>query len=173
MVDDLEGWKEFTKGVKKITKDESSEKSSISSEEKAVITDKTEPIRKVIHSKVHEYTKISLASSGVMTGKQAEKMDKGLLKIDAKLDLHGYTLNDAQEKLCEFILNSYHQNKRLVLIITGKGINSSSLSTIKGEFMHWLNIPKLRPYILRVSQAKQKDGGSGAYYVYLKRCKAC
>ena len=46
---------------------------------------------------------------------------KGKLKIQAKLDLHGFTLEESKEKVAEFVLKNYKYKKRLLLVITGKG----------------------------------------------------
>ena len=48
------------------------------------------------------------------------KIKKGKLKIQSKLDLHGFTVEESKEKVAEFILKNYEFNKRLLLIITGK-----------------------------------------------------
>ena len=65
--------------------------------------------------------------------------------------------------------------KRCVLIITGKGLRDDNkpwyetTGVINQALIGWLNNPEIRPFILSVAQAKQSDGGSGAYYILLKR----
>ena len=94
------------------------------------------------------------------------KMKKGDYKIDASIDLHGYTLKEAIQKFEEFILQSWHLKKRLLLVITGKGIGDNS---IRSMLTNWVNNKNIRPFILRIGFASTKHGGTGAFYVLLKR----
>jgi DNA-nicking Smr family endonuclease len=98
------------------------------------------------------------------------KMDSGKLKIDAVLDLHGFTRNDAFALLKNFINTAHAQGKRLLLIITGKGGKSEyNLSVLKQELPHWLNDQSIRDKILRFTLAHKSHGGAGAFYLLLKR----
>lgn len=103
----------------------------------------------------------------------AEKFVAGKMKIQAVLDLHGSREKDAFEQLQNFIITNYNQGKRCLLIITGKGKNSEvwweSKGVLRQALPNWLNNPEIRPYILAVANAKQEDGGSGAFYCLLKR----
>jgi DNA-nicking Smr family endonuclease len=89
------------------------------------------------------------------------------------LDLHGSREKEAFEQLQNFIITNYNQGKRCLLVITGKGKNSEvwweSKGVLRQALPNWLNNPEIRPYILAVANAKQEDGGSGAFYCLLKR----
>ncbi|MGL4237484.1 Smr/MutS family protein [Tabrizicola sp.] len=104
------------------------------------------------------------------------KMTRGKLAPEARIDLHGMTLAEAHPELIRFILNAQAQGLRLVLVITGKGKRREDAGPIphrtgalRHQVPHWLQLPPLGPAVLQVTEAHLKHGGSGAYYVYLRR----
>ncbi len=99
------------------------------------------------------------------------KAAKGLIPIDARLDLHGMTEPAAQTRVTRFILGAREDGLRFVLVITGKGSRAGGegRGVIRARFLDWIETAPLRGAIARVAQAKPKDGGSGAFYVFLKR----
>jgi DNA-nicking Smr family endonuclease len=104
------------------------------------------------------------------------KMTRGKLAPEARIDLHGMTLAEAHPELIRFILNGQSAGLRLVLVITGKGKRREDsgpipqrMGALRHQVPHWLHLPPLGPVVLQVSQAHLKHGGSGAYYVYLRR----
>lgn len=119
----------------------------------------------------------SLAAAPLqMDAKTHGKMTRGKLAPEARIDLHGMTLSEAHPELIRFILNAQSDGLRLVLVITGKGKRGQDIGPIPqrmGVLRHqvpqWLRQPPLRQAILQVSEAHLKHGGSGAYYVYLRR----
>ncbi len=94
------------------------------------------------------------------------------MAIERTLDLHGMTQVEAHRALLQFIAAAVHGGAQLVLVITGKG-NASSPEmrggVLKPRFLDWIEEQPLKSEIARVSPAKQKDGGAGAFYVFLKR----
>ena len=95
-----------------------------------------------------------------------------------KLDLHGYTIEEANKTVEKFINKCFDENVTKTIIITGKGLRSKSvanpylskdLSILKysvPEFIESnLNLMKM---IIEITDAKIEDGGSGAFYIYLK-----
>ena len=108
------------------------------------------------------------------------KLKHGLLKPERKLDLHGLIYEKAQFHVKEFIYQAYHDEKRLILIVTGKSrkplINESFFSdsrrgVINRSFPIWLESESLKHLILNVTTAHFSHGGDGAYYVYLRKKK--
>ena len=97
------------------------------------------------------------------------------------IDLHGYTLNEANKVIEEFILQSYSQNVHKLIIVTGKGSHSQNeknpyvskdLSILKYSVPEFIYKNKeLMKLIFEITDAKIEDGGSGAFYVYLKKNK--
>ena len=97
-----------------------------------------------------------------------DRLRKGQIEIEARIDLHGMRQEQAMMALEQFILNAGLQKMRCVLVITGKG-SISSPSILRQNLPEWLQRENLRSYVLKWTQAHPKDGGAGAFYVYLKR----
>tara|TARA_Y100000590_G_scaffold438169_1_gene560647 strand:- start:3147 stop:3572 length:426 start_codon:yes stop_codon:yes gene_type:complete len=96
-----------------------------------------------------------------------------------KLDLHGFSLNDANITVKKFIINAFNDGYRKLLIVTGKGLRSKSidnpylsskLSTLKYSVPDYIkNEVNLNNKVLKISEANQEDGGAGAIYIFLKK----
>jgi DNA-nicking Smr family endonuclease len=99
--------------------------------------------------------------------RSAERLRRGRLPIEGRLDLHGMTQAAAVERLAEFIARSEAAGKRCVLVITGKGLASGGV--LRDQVPRWLNLPPNRARVLAFDYARPQDGGSGALYVLLKR----
>lgn len=113
-----------------------------------------------------------------MDRKAFQKLKRGKLVPEGKIDLHGMTLDRAHTVLTRFILSSHSAGRRLVLVITGKGKpggDNGPIPTRQGVLRHhvpgWLEVPPLSQAVLQVTQAHQSHGGGGAYYVYLRRAR--
>lgn len=107
-----------------------------------------------------------------MDGRNAERLRKGKMEVDGRLDLHGFTADSAWKALRSFILFSYRHKRRCVIIVTGKGWKSESgVGVLRSQLPKWLNTPEIQPFILGFSRAQDKDGGDGAFYVMIKRNK--
>ncbi|WP_460272935.1 Smr/MutS family protein [Celeribacter sp. ULVN23_4] len=113
-----------------------------------------------------------------MDRKKFGKMRKGKMVPEGRIDLHGMTLAQAHPALMRFILNSWAMERRLVLVITGKGKHRDEdgpipirRGVLKHQVPHWLHSSPLREAVLQVTEAHLKHGGTGAYYVYLRRPK--
>ncbi|MCL7465207.1 Smr/MutS family protein [Phaeovulum sp. NW3] len=112
----------------------------------------------------------------VMDRKTHRHMTRGKLEPEAKIDLHGMTLAQAHPELIRFILNAQDRGCRLVLVITGKGKRGlddgpipQRQGVLRHQVPHWLRLPPLGGAVMQVTEAHLKHGGSGAYYVYLRR----
>jgi len=111
-----------------------------------------------------------------MDRKSFQRLKRGKLTPEAKLDLHGMTLDHAHAALTRFILRAHGGGKRLVLVVTGKGKDRDGDGPIpvrhgvlRHNVPHWLRLPPLGPLVLQVTEAHIRHGGGGAYYVYLRR----
>lgn len=99
--------------------------------------------------------------------KRLRELKSGQIRWEARLDLHGLRPDDAQQALCTFITDQYHQARRCVLIIHGKGGKRHlDVPVIKNHVNHWL---QQLPQVLAFHSALARDGGNGALYVLLKR----
>ena len=93
-----------------------------------------------------------------------KKLVKGKIGIEAKLDLHGLSQDQAHDKFCAFITRTHKGGKRCVLVVTGKG-----RGILKSALYEWALSSAVSHLILKVATAQPKDGGDGAFYIYLKR----
>jgi DNA-nicking Smr family endonuclease len=121
----------------------------------------------------------ALASAPVAMDRKAHrKLTRGKLSPEARIDLHGMTLSAAHPALMRFIADAHARGLRLVLVITGKGKERDEFGPIptrtgvlKHQVPQWLTSGALRPVVLQVTEAHRTHGGTGAYYVYLRRRK--
>ncbi len=106
-----------------------------------------------------------------------KKINKGNIKVSAKLDLHGFTVNEAKKLVFEFINSNYINSNRLVLIISGKGKRLpvrdgwQGTGKLKSNIPNWLNSMALNEKIIWFDYAPQNKGGKGAFLIYLKKLK--
>ena len=95
-----------------------------------------------------------------------------------KFDLHGYTLDEANKKVKEIIISCSKNKYREILLITGKGLHSTSgedtyvsndLSKLRFSVPDFINTDdELKNYIISIEEAEKKDGGDGAILIKLK-----
>lgn len=111
-------------------------------------------------------------AAGVTPGvdrRTSERLRKGRMEIEGRIDLHGMKQPAAHTALNGFILRSHDLGRRTVLVITGKGRIGQGGGVLRNEVPNWLNQDPLREKVLAFFPAQPKDGGSGALYVLLKR----
>lgn len=96
-----------------------------------------------------------------------EKLRRGQMPIDGRIDLHGMGLDEAHETLARFLLSGHHHGRRCVLVITGKGREGRGV--LRQKFPQWMKEEPIAPIVLRFYPAKPQHGGSGAFYVLLRR----
>lgn len=113
-----------------------------------------------------------------MDKRRFQRMTRGKLDPESRIDLHGMTLAQAHAALNGFILRAQAQGLRLVLVITGKGRQVEDDGPIprrRGALKHdvpqWLRMAPLTGAVLELREAHARHGGSGAYYVYLRRMR--
>ncbi len=117
--------------------------------------------------------------------RSGEKLRKGQMAVEAKLDLHGMTQEGAHASVVRFVESQHAAGARCVLIVTGKGGRAADpfrpkaaagrftfsfgRGVLKEALPRWLNEPRLRARIIAVQPASRAHGGDGAVYVLLKR----
>lgn len=99
----------------------------------------------------------------------AKRLCDGGIRPEARLDLHGRTVDEACKAVAGFLARSQMSGRRCVLVITGKGSAGPGSGVIRGEFSVWLNAPENRVRVVACVPARPADGGGGAFYVYLKK----
>jgi len=119
---------------------------------------------------------------GNISVKESDFLEKNQQKIKVrKLDLHGYSLNDANKVIKKFIIESFNKRYNKLLIVTGRGLRSKSydnpyisknLSVLKNSVPEYIkNDENLNSIINKITKADQKDGGEGAINIFLKNNK--
>ncbi len=108
-----------------------------------------------------------------LTHPQKKRFDK--IK---RIDLHGFTLDEANETIKNFINKCFNENVTKIVVITGKGLHSKNIenpyiskdsSILKYSVPEFIKSNKgLSNMIIKLSDATTEDGGSGAFYIYIK-----
>jgi DNA-nicking Smr family endonuclease len=99
----------------------------------------------------------------------SDRLRKGRIGIQARIDLHGMTQTEAHGALAAFVLRCWSDGCRSMLVITGKGSSGQGGGVLRRAVPLWLNQPPLRERIIGIEEAGHKDGGAGALYVLLRR----
>ena len=109
------------------------------------------------------------------------KLDKKITFKTRSIDLHGYSLEEANKSIENFIVKSYQEKINKLIVVTGKGIHSQNekdpyvskdLSILKYSVPEFIsNNKNLMKIIYEMKDAKIEDGGSGAFYIFLKKNK--
>ena len=113
-----------------------------------------------------------------LTDKDINHQIKSIFKIRS-IDLHGFTLEQANKTIEDFIYQSYQKKINKIIVVTGKGLHSQNekdpyvskdLSTLKYSIPDFITNNKgLMNIINEIKDAKAEDGGSGAFYIFLKK----
>ncbi len=111
--------------------------------------------------------------------RRTERLRRGRLPVEARLDLHGYTQDQAHSALDHFLGEAQARGRRCVLVITGKGTTTEAAAgagmgaggVLRAQVPRWLNEPANRARVLAFDYAQPKHGGLGAIYVLMRRKK--
>ena len=97
----------------------------------------------------------------------------------SKIDLHGFTLEQANITITNFIENCYQNSVSKIIVVTGKGLHSNvekdpyvskDLSILKYSVPEYIeNNEELMKKIIEIKDAKIEDGGAGAFYIFLRK----
>ena len=158
---DKEDWESFLNNKKKINNNNPVKKKDIESPDKNKLdwenflnNEEKIPNKDFIHKKIIRYEKLK------------------------KIDLHGYTIEEANNAIEKFIQKCFNEDVTKIIVITGKGLRSKNvenpylsrdLSILKYSVPEFIEKNKsLTQFIIETTDAKIEDGGSGAFYIYLK-----
>ena len=121
-----------------------------------------------------------LSSNKKLPNKDLSKIKNNNLKI-SHIDLHGYSLEKANKKFKDFIIRSFENKITKLIVVTGKGLHSNNLSNpyvskdlsiLKHSVPEFIkNDNELMRIIIEIREASIEDGGSGSFYIYLKKKK--
>ena len=119
-----------------------------------------------------------ISSNEKLPNKDLKLNQHSLIKTKS-IDLHGYTLDEANKVISDFIKNCYEKKVNKIIVVTGKGLHSENeknpyvskdLSILKYSIPEYIsNNKSLMNVINEIKDAKIEDGGSGAFYIFLKK----
>lgn len=150
----------------------------IPKEKKPITPEPSSPYRPFRKKPAFALPPQELSSDNVQTNHRIQRV-KGV-EIEARIDLHGLTLEQARLRLAKFLIRSQENYCLWVLVITGKGrqkldekspFDASPRKTLRDHVPLWLEEAILRSVVSAYTTAKPQDGGSGALYVRLKRLR--
>ena len=93
-------------------------------------------------------------------------LNKRRIEPDGIIDLHGFKLQEAKIILKNYVFQAFNNNKRNILIITGKGLNKTG--ALKKEVPIWLNEREIKKILISYEDAPKSFGGEGALIIRLK-----
>ena len=121
-----------------------------------------------------------ISSDETLPNKDSKKLNHKIFKTKS-IDLHGYTLEEANKVIEKFILQSFEEKINKLIVVTGKGLHSQNekdpylskdLSILKYSVPEFIeNNNSLMNIISEIKEASIDDGGSGAFYIFLKKNK--
>ena len=100
------------------------------------------------------------------------RVARGTIEIEGRLDLHGYKLVEAKDRLLHFLERAQAYGKSLVLVITGKGSfapKGAERGVLKREVPMWLSQPDFRLLVIGFEEAASTHGGAGALYIRVRK----
>jgi DNA-nicking Smr family endonuclease len=117
-----------------------------------------------------------------LDGRTAERLRRGVLAPQGRLDLHGLTEDSAHRALLTFIAGAAARGLRLVIVVTGKGAKATApdepfdlarlgRGVLRTMTPRWLAQPELARFVADVRSAHRSHGGAGALYVYLRKAR--
>jgi len=112
---------------------------------------------------------LTLSAAPGLDARSAERLRRGELALEGRLDLHGHSQEEAHRALIAFIERAWRARRRALLVITGKGRERAGEGVLQAALPRWLNEAPLRARVLAFARARPKDGGEGALYVLLRR----
>jgi DNA-nicking Smr family endonuclease len=98
-----------------------------------------------------------------------DKLSRGRLPIEGRVDLHGMTQGEAHALLLSFLQRAHARGVRYVLVITGKGYSSGGDGVLKRQVPAWLSTPPFRVLVSSHDLAARNHGGEGALYIRLRK----
>lgn len=107
--------------------------------------------------------------SHAFDGPTHDKIAKGKLPIEGRVDLHGMTQDQAYSLLLSFLQRAHAGGVRYVLVITGKGSSSGGEGVLRRAVPSWLSTAPFRPLVSSHDHAARNHGGAGALYIRLRR----
>jgi DNA-nicking Smr family endonuclease len=156
-------WRETMRGVKPLRVSPPDEEKPASPRRKPAAAGM--PASKPAAAKPAPVKSTATKSIAALDRRSAQRVKRGAIAIEARLDLHGMTQTEAHAALSRFLARAQKNGSRTVLVITGKS------GVLHGAVPRWLNEDAHRGIVLAISRAHTQHGGEGALYLMLRRKK--
>tara|TARA_X000000368_G_C23051870_1_gene721826 strand:- start:2030 stop:2569 length:540 start_codon:yes stop_codon:yes gene_type:complete len=167
------------KGVKPIKKNNRIKKEEPKTKYKPIKKNKT---KENTHKTTNHQTTTKNSEFNLEKVNLKKSIKRRSISIDKKIDFHGKSLIESEERFNYTVRECYNSNKRCLLFVTGKGLFKSQNTEsnknpklyhgiIRSHFVEWAKSKKLAKYILSFEHASIEHGGEGAFYVYLRKKK--
>jgi DNA-nicking Smr family endonuclease len=160
-----------------------------SSGDEAIAADQKRPAARPNRAVKHDTAKPKTPAALTQFDRRLrQRVARGQVTIDARLDLHGMTQRQAHAALIRFLHQAQTRDAKLVLVVTGKGLGSEPPSARRGRTARdehrdedgergvlrrqvplWLSLPEFRRFIVSFEEAHVSHGGEGALYLRLRR----
>lgn len=165
-------WDEVKKTAAPIRKKKTSPAEPATSPEVSVKTGSKSSIAERVSPEQERLKPARQMPDGAWSGidhRTSKRFVQGHIEIDATLDLHGMTQARAFEHFTHFIEQAYAAQKRMLLVITGKGQRNGGMAVLRTALPGWVNTAPLSRYVLALHPAQRQHGGEGACYILLRR----
>ncbi len=106
-------------------------------------------------------------AAGAMDKNTSRKISKGRIAVDGRIDLHGFTQQDAYHALYDYVENAWYSGKKILLVITGKG--NLGRGVLRENVPAWLASAPFLPLVSEFGESHATHGGNGALYVRIRR----
>ena len=126
------------------------------------------PVSRTAERPAPRQPELSAGALADVDKRTADRLKRGKLDIEGRLDLHGMTEEEARREVGSFLADAQGVGKRCVLIITGKGPGREG-GVLRRALPQWLNQPSNRARLIAFAPAQPRHGGHGAFYLLLKR----
>ncbi len=168
-VDELQQWQEVSQSVRPLPRPDLHRSKPVPS------------VKISVPDAIHQTGFHHSAPLAALEKRLKQKLLRGRIDVDAKLDLHGFYQEEAHDRLINFLIEAQRRQNRIVIVVTGKG---SVTSGSRGRDFHfgeaqtgvlrrlvpqWLRAAELRGLVIGFEEAGPGHGGSGALYVRIRR----
>lgn len=172
--EDLDLWRCVTRGDMRLPGREYVESGDELPTASAGIPDEAESRAAPVRSPVarRQDPPLEVGKAAGVDKRTAQRLRRGQISIEGRLDLHGLTQAEAHRALNGFLGDAQAAGKRCVIVITGKGRSDTGEGgVLRRAVPHWLDQPPNRGRIIAVRQAQPRHGGGGALYVLLRKAR--
>lgn len=136
----------------------------------ATVLQNTTPLAKDIVFDVHMSGESVQGQVVGLDSKMLTSLASGSQSPEARLDLHGMNAAQAFQALVPFFKSSWHKGLRIIIVVTGRGINSpTGMAVLRQKLAAWLTQAPFNQVVMAFSTAQPCDGGTGSMYVLLRK----